>query len=350
MSSVIDLSVGHIRLTQPHQPFIVDPSASYGSAGGMEQLRSALAAMHSVPMDCIVVTAGSSLGITSLLASKRPRLLLLPRPYFPSFTRMAKLLGLEYEFYSAICARGRANIYSAVAAMRANPHSCLIWNYPHNPTGALDSESNRTVLRSVAAETECELLLDCVYSDLVFSEYDAPSGVPLELEARVYSLSKSFALAGERIGYVIASPARCREVARAHWALAMSPPVGSQSIAFHVLTSESHRVPELIGQLRDHRELAMKILGASPYVVCKPPDGGIFLWIEAPAVGLPSAAIAKICQRMGLLVESGSSFGVDMPPTLRVSLAVEREDLERGLAILLKVARRLSERPQGNGN
>ena len=344
MSSVIDLSVGHIRLAQRHQPFIVDPSASYGSAGGTDQLRSAVAAMHSVPTDCVVITAGSSLGITSLLASRRPRLLLLPCPYFPSFTRMAKLLGLKYEFYSAIDPCGRANIYSAVAAMRANRASCLIWNYPHNPTGALDSESTRTVLRSVAAETECELLLDCVYSDLVFTQYDAPSGVPLELEARVYSLSKSFALAGERIGYIIASPARCKEVARAHWALAMSPPVGSQSIALHVLTSESHRVPELVDQLRDRRELAMEILDRSPYLICKPPEGGIFLWIEAPAVRIPSAAMANICQRMGLLVEPGSLFGVDMPPALRVSLAVEREDLGRGLTILLKVATRLSER------
>ena len=114
-------------------------------------------------------------------------------------------------------------------------------------------------------------------------------------------------------------------------------------MAFHVLTSESHRVPELVEQLRDRRKLAMEILGPSPYVICNPPDGGIFLWIEVPAVGLPSAAMANICQRMGLLVEPGSLFGVDMPPALRASLAVPREDLERGLAILVRVAERLSE-------
>lgn len=344
MKPVIDLSIGHIRFGRHLPSVTLRPSAEYGSASGSQLLKEVLAEMHGLPQECITITSGSSLGISSTLASRRPRLLLLPRPYFPSFTRIAKLLGLDYAFYSAVASEGMADVDSAVAAMRAYPSSTLIWNYPHNPTGAVDSEEARAALRKAALDTGGEVLLDCVYSDLVFSEYSAPSGVPPELEVRIYSLSKSLALAGERIGYVVASPPRCEEVARAHWALAMCPPAGSQSMALDVLTSGYDRRVEILEQLRDRRDMAMAILEDSPYVIYTPPRGGIFLWIETPGVGVSSLEMAAICRKAGLLVEPGSLFGTVTPTTLRVSLAVERRELEKGLSLLAAVSHRLSNR------
>lgn len=338
---MIDLSLGHIQLAFSHARHALSANAAYGVPHGMAALREVIASRHGVPASCVTITTGASLALTALLASRRPTSVLLPRPYYPSFRRAAELLGIECRFYDATSSSG-LDTEAVAALMGENRGSTLIWNYPHNPTGVVDTEADRAQVLSAAAENGVEVVHDCVYADLAYDEYCAPHGTPLLQEARIYSLSKTFALAGERIGYVVASEERCNQVARAHWALAMSPPAASQALALELLTRNPERIPGLLEQLGELRDLACLQLATCPELVFTQPAAGIFVWVEVPTLGLPSAVIEEVCRRAGVLVAPGSVFGDHDTSTVRVSFAVEAALLERGLGIFLTVIARLA--------
>ena len=110
---MIDLSLGHIRLPIEQASSPVEAVASYGDPAGHEDLRGLLADRHQVPATSVTVTTGSSMGITAALSSRRPPVVLLPRPYYPAFPSTAALLGLTYEFYDAEARHGPAGAADA---------------------------------------------------------------------------------------------------------------------------------------------------------------------------------------------------------------------------------------------
>jgi aminotransferase len=221
--------------------------------------------------------------------------------------------------------------------MTSHPGSTLLWNFPHNPTGAVDSESDRQVLRGAAAASGAEIVFDCAYADLVF---DVPAETPARIssgEASVFSLSKSLGLAGERVGYVLGTEERSLEVRRAHWALAMSPPVTSQRIATAALEDESATVASLRNELENLRRIAGSHVSACHAVRYRTPAGGIFAWLEIPTLIGGDRVIAAACERTGVLVAPGQLFGVSEYTALRVSFAVPEPELRQGLEVVLKV-------------
>lgn len=333
---MIDLSLGHIRLPIEQASSPVEAVASYGDPAGHEDLRGLLADRHQVPATSVTVTTGSSMGITAALSSRRPPVVLLPRPYYPAFPRTAALLGLNYDFYDAQDRHGRAD--PAVADMiRAHPGCTILWNYPHNPTGTIDDPICRAEVLAAAHDSDAEVISDLVYSDLVFGDYNPPTGEPAGHEVRVYSLSKSYALAGERIGYVIASEGRRREIERAHWALAMSPPATSQALACDALRSDPGRPDRLRERLMPLRDLAQARLSQHPGVRVVAPEGGIFVWVEIPDLGIDDHVLVELCRRAGVLVVPGSAFGANTRTFVRMSFAVDTGALAEGIDMFLKL-------------
>lgn len=340
---MIDLSLGHVRRPWPREPRAVVPVAEYGSRAGDVDLREALAARHGVAATSVVITTGSSMAITAALASHRPPSVLLPTPYFPAFPRIVSLLGLDGRCYEARDGEGAANAADAARLVRRHPGGTIVWNYPHNPTGAIDDPERRAEVLAAVHEAGGEMIQDLVYSDLTYSPWVPPSGAPVDGEVRVYSLSKSHGLAGERIGYVIATEARAQEVERAHWALAMSPPATSQALAVAALDDASgpSRLLQELHQLRDE---ACGRLRQDGGVVVHPPDGGIFLWIEVPGLGIGGDSLAALCHQAGLLVVPGSAFGVGESAVVRLSFAVDREALMTGIDLFLALLDRIRAR------
>ena len=283
----------------------------------------------------------------STAASQRPATLLLPKPYYPAFPRIAQLLGLDCKFYEAQSDDGSASSAAASMLVRENPGCTIIWNFPHNPTGAIDDPVHRAKVMAAVEEVGGEMIQDLVYGDLVYAPFVAPSGPPVEAEVRVYSLSKSHGLAGERIGYVVASEGRSREIERAHWAFTMSPPATSQALALHALEATSTTARRLARQLHGLRDEACDRLEQHGEIDVRRPAGGIFLWLEVPALNIGGDALAMLCRQAGLLVVPGSAFGVDDRAAVRMSFAVERATLLNGIDLFIALTARVLSRSMG---
>lgn len=316
---MIDLSLGHLRIGLPARS---TRSATYGPPQGDDDLRRAIAAHEQSPIHEVVVTTGASMAIAAALATlPRPGRVLIPHPHYPGHAGIARFLGFEVESYPV-----SAESTAILAAVDANTRA-IILNRPANPTGELAADR---LVSDVAAQAAQVLIID----DQVYGEftYDIPSPARVRKDnvITVKSFSKTFRLAGERIGYALGAEPIVTRIARAHWSLAMSPPATGQRLAVRALENAPKQVSSLRSALRKRRDLALKLCRRLSLDTI-PPMGGVFLWFEIPSIPTGSSEFATLCATDGVLVSPGTAFGVASPLAFRLSFAVRPRELEVGL-------------------
>ena len=182
-------------------------------------LREALAAMHGVDSDCVIVTPGASAAIylaTAALVAPGERCAVFT-PTFGEYERAIEAVDGEVVRCVAEPTAFR------LPAMPSRLTAAVLCN-PNNPTGTyLDRASVEALLGATQY-----LLIDAAYEPLVEDRWAASDlvrdGAPV---AAIYSLTKLFAIPGVRLGYVLAPPAIAALIRRRQppW------PVGSADIA-----------------------------------------------------------------------------------------------------------------------
>jgi aspartate/methionine/tyrosine aminotransferase len=126
------------------------------------------------------------------------------RPAYQSLDEVARAVGAEVARLELRAQDGwRLDVSEVRTALRANTRLILV-NEPHNPTGSLSDRATFDRLVELAAESGARLIVDEVYRFLEFDPADRlPAGADaLETAVSIGVMSKSFALAGLRIGWV----------------------------------------------------------------------------------------------------------------------------------------------------
>jgi aspartate/methionine/tyrosine aminotransferase len=126
------------------------------------------------------------------------------RPAYQSLAEVARAAGAEVTRVELREADGwRLDVSEVEAALRPNTRLILV-NEPHNPTGSLSDLATFDRLVELAAESGARLIVDEVYRFLEFDPSDRlPAGADvLETGVSIGVMSKSFGLAGLRIGWI----------------------------------------------------------------------------------------------------------------------------------------------------
>lgn len=176
---------------------------------GDPALRAVIAGLYEgVSPDDVIVFAGAEEAIFALhnvLLGPGDHAIVV-RPAYQSLAEVARSTGAEVTRVDLReSAAWRLDVDEVRAAVRPNTRLILV-NEPHNPTGALSDRSTFGRLVDVAAESGARLVVDEVYRFLEFDPEDrltagvdtSPAGVSIGV------MSKSFAMAGLRIGWVAA--------------------------------------------------------------------------------------------------------------------------------------------------
>jgi len=126
------------------------------------------------------------------------------RPAYQSLAEVARAAGADISRVELREAAGwRLDVSELEAALRPNTRLILV-NEPHNPTGSLSDRATFDRLVELAAESGARLIVDEVYRFLEFDPADRlPAGADaLETGVSIGVMSKSFGLAGLRIGWI----------------------------------------------------------------------------------------------------------------------------------------------------
>jgi len=303
----------------------------YASAAGEMELREALAKIHKVDVDNVVITPGSKWAIFAvmyLLLDRGDNLIILS-PHWTAYDLMAKSLGVDVKLVKTMLESNWEVNNEDLEALVTDKTKLIIINNPNNPTSKVINEEVVAKIVSVANEKGIKILSDEVYADISFVK--AKSLLEYEGEHIVVkSFSKTFAMTGWRIGYVIADETLTEKIVKLNQITLTNVPVFVQEAALKALELRHQIIETMRENYWRRADLACKILSDTKLKFTKPEAP---FYIFPKFEGLNSEAFAFNLLDKGVAVVPGTSFG-DYMEHFRISLTAPDDEVELGLKII----------------
>jgi len=353
----------HLEIGQPHfttPSHIIEAAyraaqegfTGYTSNPGFPSLRKLIAEVKSrelgIPLtpDHIITTLGGTGAMIAslLLILERGDEILVPDPAWPNYSIMAQIAGAKVVYYPL----RRPNFYPDLQKLREliSPRTkALILNSPSNPTGAVYPESIVRELLTITQEHDLYLISDEVYDRIIFEgKHISPLQLaPDERIISIFSFSKTYAMTGWRIGYIIVHPNLGSQYIKLQEMLIACPPSISQKAAEAALQGPQDCVEEMVQAYRRGRDAALEILeehGIRSYR----PQGAFYMLLDISSSGLKSMDFAReLLEKYRVAVAPGITFGPSGEGYVRISFATTVETLREGLRRLLRFLRECSE-------
>ena len=212
---------------------------------------------------------------------------------------------------------------------------------PHNPLGRLMTEQELSTLAHLAKQHNLMILNDEIWSDIVYPEHTMHSFHHLEPALMehvitVYGFSKSFALAGLRVGAIFApSEHHYQQLVTSSNVMTTAGGVStlSQIAATAAVLHCWYWVDEFLIHLTHMRDYAVARLNAMPGVHCTSPQATYLLFPDISATGLSSETLTEELLKDKLAVVPGSPrfFGPAAQGHIRICFATSETLLRQGL-------------------
>jgi aspartate aminotransferase len=325
----------------------------YGPALGLPQLREAIADDASrrkgfaVDPANVVVTPGAKpiMFIALLALVESGDEVIYPDPGFPIYESMTRYAGgtpvpiglrMENDFRM-----DPAEIRDKVT----DRTRLIIFNSPHNPTGAVLSDEDVRAIADIARERDITVLADEIYGRILYEgEHHSIAALPGMPERTIVldGFSKTFAMTGWRLGYAIVPTPLLEAYSKLIINSVSCTSSFSQIAAAEALSGPQDAVEAMLEEFRARRELVVEGLNQIPGFRCAKPAGAFYVFPSVADTGLSGAALAdRLLYDGGVCVLAGTAFGQVGRDHLRISYANSQENLRKALERIGEVAANL---------
>jgi arginine:pyruvate transaminase len=235
----------------------------------------------------------------------------------------------------------------AALAQAVRPETRVLWiNSPHNPTGAVFTREEIEAVAALARQHDLWLLSDEVYEDLAFARpHLSPRALPgmAERTVVVSSLSKSHAMPGFRLGWVVAPAELVAHLFNLLLCMLYGGPPFIQKGALAALESDLPEAAALREDYRRRATLFAGILADAPRCRAIPPEGGMFVLLDVRGAGLGAEGFARtLLEEEGVAALPCDGFGPGVAGHLRLSLTEDDALLAEAGRRIVRLARRLA--------
>jgi alanine-synthesizing transaminase len=324
-----------------------DPSAhGYSASRGISGLRKAQAGYYARrfgveldPESEVIVTLGSKEGLANLaVAITAPgNVVLAPNPSYPIHQFGFIIAGAAIRSIPA--APGPDFFDSLDRAMRYTvPRpSVLVIGYPSNPTAYVADLPFYERVVAFAREHGLWVISDLAYAEIYFGEAPTPSILQVaganEVAIEFTSMSKTYSMAGWRIGFAVGNPKLVGALARVKSYLDYGAFTPIQAAAVAALNGPQDIVEANRRLYRARRDCLVESFGRAGWPI-PPPQASMFAWapIPEPLRALGSMEFAKrLLTEAQVAVSPGVGFGEEGEGFVRIAL-VENEQRIRQAA------------------
>ncbi len=276
---------------------------------------------------------------------------IIPAPYWVSYPDMVRLVDAVPVFISATSeSHFKINAEQVRAAITPKT-KLLVLNSPNNPTGAVYTAEELDAIIKVAIDAGIMVIADEMYDQLVFEPAEMCSVSPYvakypEQVSILGGVSKSFAMTGWRMGYLVSHPDIIRKATVMQGQTTSSISSITQKAALAALTGPMDCIAEMRKAFHRRRDLAMKIISTWPFAVCPKPDGAFYLFVDVHKCYGPKASNSlELCRylldKLHVALTPGSAFGDDN--CVRFSYAVSDEVLQEAVSRVGEVLAELAD-------
>lgn len=349
---VIRLDIGSPDM--PPQDFIIDSMVKavrrpdvhgYGISGGSPALRAAIASYYldrfdlDLDMDKEVLgLIGSKEGIFNLsqILINPGDLVLLPDPCYPVYAVGATIAQAETYDMPLLAENGFLPDLDAIPDDVADRAKLMWLNYPNNPTGAVAPyEFFEKVIR-FAKEHEIVVAHDAPYVDICFDHYQAPSILQVpgakEVAVEFNSLSKTYNMAGWRVGMALGNPEIIRLLRVYKSQLDSSLFIPVMMAAETALLGDQSWIETRNQVYQERRDVVVSTLLDLGFTL-EIPKASIYAWAKLPAAWEDSFAFCDtLLREAGVSVTPGEVYGPSGAGYIRISLVTPIEKLSEAMA------------------
>jgi aminotransferase len=303
----------------------------YTGPTGLPALRAAIAAdlraAHGLDYgaDEIVVTAGAQEGIMlAMLGLCAPGdEVLITSPRFTTYDTAVRLCG-GVPIPVPTCERDDFALDVAEIERRVTPRTRLfVLVSPNNPTGAVTPPATIRAIADLAVRRDLLVIADEIYGRMIYAPNEHLSIATLpgmrERTITINGFSKTYAMAGWRVGYLAAPRDFVDKVTEPRHTLSINTCTISQHAALAALTGPQEPVRAMLAEYAERRAWLMPALTELGFTYGHP-GGAFYVYTNISSAGL---AAPEFCERLlretGVMVFPGTMFGDASEDYVRIS-------------------------------
>ena len=363
---IIDFSMGNPDARTP-QPIIDklcetaqrDKTHGYSASKGIYKLRLAMVnwykRKYGVELDPdteVVATMGSKEGYVHLAQaiSNPGDVAIVPDPTYPIHSQAFILAGANVEKMQLVFDEETFKVDEDRFLSDVEDHldnsipkaKFLVVNFPHNPSTATVTPEFYRRLVALAREKRFYIISDIAYADITFEGYKTPSIMEVEGAKEVavesYTLSKSYNMAGWRVGFIVGNKKLigALQSIKSWLDYGMFTPI---QVAATVALDEYGNIPEdeIIPRYLKRRDVMIESFNNAGWRLAKP-NASMFIWAKIPEVARDMGSLEfskQLLIQAGVAVSPGIGFGKYGDEYVRIAL-IENEKRIRQAAKNIK--------------
>ena len=352
------INLGQGNPDQPTPTHIIDAlqvaannpqTHKYSPFRGITELRQAAADFYkreyNVDIDPnteVAILGGTKVGLVELpLAMLNPGdYMLLPDPGYPDYLSGVALADVKFDTLPLHAENDFLPDYTALSEEVKNRAKLMYLNYPNNPTGGVATHKFFEQTVQFAKENNIAVAHDFAYGAIGFDGVRPPSFLQAagakEVGIELYTLSKSYNMAGWRIGFAVGNAKMIEAINLIQDHLFCSQFPAIQLAAATALNEEQTCVENLRALYECRRNVLLQEAQNIGWDI-KAPKGSFFAWLKVPN-GYTSEQFADLLlDKVDIAVAAGNGFGEYGEGYIRVGLLVEEHRLREAMARIAKL-------------
>ncbi len=314
----------------------------YTPNSGIMELRRAAAKYYKEKYDLdyapeqVITTVGATEAIAASLQTilNPGDTVLMPTPVFPIYAPISQLNGadvLQVDTSADGFILTPEKLRATLEENKDKNIKAVVLVYPSNPTGATYTKEQLAALAKVIAEYDIWALCDEVYAELTYEGQHVSLASFLPENTIVISgLSKSHAMTGWRLGFILGPKDFSEQVVKAHQYMVTAPTTNVQFAALEALTKGKDDALSMRKEYQARRDFMRQALEDAGFEVVQP-DGAFYLFAKIPdKCGHDSwKFVRELAKEAKVALIPGVSFGQGGEGYVRLSYAASMDDLRQ---------------------
>lgn len=349
--NIYNLTAGELASDTPldiqeHVTKVLDQN-KYTPVAGLPELRQLIADHYQamsgqtwIKASNVVVTAGAKpaeYAVLMALIDPGDEIIVIS-PYWGSYKNMIELAGGKVKEVPAN-ADFQLDIDAISKAINSRTKGIIV-NSPNNPTGATYPKDDLLKLKQVLDSTNLIFITDEIYCTLIYGkDYCLPSSLNFKNTIIINGFSKSQALTGWRIGYLIAPDEVAAAATNILSHINGNAPLPSQHAGITAMQNDDRPPGTTLELLQKQRDIVINKLQKAPDIKLIAPNGAFYFFLDISKVTSDSAKwCADLLDKYGVALVPGEAFAA--PGYVRLTFVCEQNTLVEALDRIVEFTNR----------
>ena len=322
------------------------PNHRYPETDGLPEFRQAVAdwyqrrfgiSVHPDKETLPLIGAKEGIGHAALCFIEPGDIALVPDPGYPVYSVGTWFAGGECHWMPLLEENGWMPDLDAIPDDVADKATVMWLNYPNNPTGAIADADYFAKVVEFAKAHDIAVMHDASYSEVAFDGYRPISFLEtqgaIDVGVEFHSLSKSYNMTGWRLGMAVGNEDIISALMVIKSNLDSGVPNAIQYMGMEAMELSQNAIDErnaIYEHRRDRVVQTLRDIGLDAI----PPKASLYVWTRIPEGFTSAEFTALLLDEADIVVTPGNGYGEYGEGYIRLSLTINDEDMEKGLARL----------------